>query len=246
MFTPIGFFAPAGGGQVTDGLTGYFDAGDASSYPGTGTTWYDLSATGQNLTWSSNPSGIHTSGDTGYFSLSSSTRYRATLTAAVPNTTWWDYTTNEVSLEFLFKSNGFVNYQYFLQGFNNLNSYLSNSSGYSPVGGSSLYVQFNNGGATVQQGMWTGTLSSGTWYHVIFSRNGNGGYVQINGSRNTSWSSLTTWNVAQTGTTLGIGWTGNEYLNSDYALLRIYNRALTTAEGDQQYDYYKNTRGYSI
>ena len=31
---------------VTDGLAFSVDAGDATSYPGSGTTWYDLSKTG--------------------------------------------------------------------------------------------------------------------------------------------------------------------------------------------------------
>ena len=33
---------------VTDGLTLHLDAGDTASYPGTGTTWYDLSGNGYN------------------------------------------------------------------------------------------------------------------------------------------------------------------------------------------------------
>ena len=35
---------------VTDGLVLNLDAGDPASYPGSGTTWTDLSATGRNGT----------------------------------------------------------------------------------------------------------------------------------------------------------------------------------------------------
>jgi hypothetical protein len=39
---------------VSDGLVLYLDAGDTASYPGTGTTWYDLSGGSRNYTFGSN------------------------------------------------------------------------------------------------------------------------------------------------------------------------------------------------
>ena len=54
MFTPFAFIkqeaAAAGPSYVTDGLTLYVDANNPASYPGTGTTWTDLSGGGRNLT----------------------------------------------------------------------------------------------------------------------------------------------------------------------------------------------------
>jgi hypothetical protein len=41
MYTPIGFFAPQGG-YVTDDLLWYVDANEVASYPGSGTTLFDL------------------------------------------------------------------------------------------------------------------------------------------------------------------------------------------------------------
>jgi hypothetical protein len=245
MYTPIGFFASQAN-QVIDGLTAYFDAGDVASYPGTGTTWTDLSPTARNITWNSTPASIHTAGATGFFALNTSNRLRASLTESIPNTTWYNKDNNEITLELLFRPIAFTNYQYFFAGFGNINSYLSDTTGYSPVGGSSLYVQFNNSGATAATGMYTGTLTANIFHHVIFSRNGNGGYVQVNGVRNTSWTSLTTWNINQGNTTFATGDTGAEFINSDYSVFRLYNRDLTENEGTQQYNYYKNVRGYSI
>ena len=40
---------------VTDGLVFYVDAGNSSSYPGSGTTWYDISGRGNNGTFSATP-----------------------------------------------------------------------------------------------------------------------------------------------------------------------------------------------
>ena len=54
MFTPFAFIkteaaAPAAT-YVTSGLQLYVDANNATSYPGTGNTWYDLSGNGRDLT----------------------------------------------------------------------------------------------------------------------------------------------------------------------------------------------------
>ena len=51
---------------VTDGLVLHLDAGVSASYPGSGTTWTDLSGNGRNFTWVSSPS--YTSGSIPYFS----------------------------------------------------------------------------------------------------------------------------------------------------------------------------------
>ncbi len=51
---------------VTTDLALLLDAGDITSYPGSGTTWTDLSGNGRNFTWVSSPS--YTSGAIPYFS----------------------------------------------------------------------------------------------------------------------------------------------------------------------------------
>ena len=51
---------------VTDGLVLALDAANPKSYPGSGTTWNDLSGNGRNFTWVSTPT--FTSGATPYFS----------------------------------------------------------------------------------------------------------------------------------------------------------------------------------
>ena len=51
---------------ITDGLVLCLDAANTKSYPGSGTTWFDLSGNGRNFTWVSSPS--FTSGPIPYFS----------------------------------------------------------------------------------------------------------------------------------------------------------------------------------
>jgi len=54
-------------GFVTTGLVLNLDAGNAASYPGSGTTWYDISGNGRNFTWPSAPS-FTSNGLSSYFS----------------------------------------------------------------------------------------------------------------------------------------------------------------------------------
>lgn len=53
----IKFDITSGGGgiPVTSGLVVYLDAGNPASYPGSGTTWYDLSGNSQNATFTGTP-----------------------------------------------------------------------------------------------------------------------------------------------------------------------------------------------
>jgi hypothetical protein len=60
-------------GIVSGGLQMYVDAGNAASYPGSGTTWSDLSGNGNDATLVNSPT--HTSGDSGYFQLNGSNQY---------------------------------------------------------------------------------------------------------------------------------------------------------------------------
>lgn len=54
MFTnPFAFMAAPATGTLPSGYSFYVDASDPASYPGTGTTWYDLSGNGYNMTLSS-------------------------------------------------------------------------------------------------------------------------------------------------------------------------------------------------
>jgi hypothetical protein len=52
---------------ITDGLALYLDSTNATSYPGTGTTWFDLSGNDRNFTWNT---ATFTSGSPSYFSTS--------------------------------------------------------------------------------------------------------------------------------------------------------------------------------
>lgn len=69
---------------VTRGLTMWLDAGNPTSYPGSGTIWYDLSGFGANITLQNSPAWI--SGTPAYFTFNGANQYGVGSTANVlPN-----------------------------------------------------------------------------------------------------------------------------------------------------------------
>jgi hypothetical protein len=58
----INFKTPTASSIVTNGLALYLDAGNASSYPGSGTNWTDLSSNGRNGTLTNGPTYSATNG----------------------------------------------------------------------------------------------------------------------------------------------------------------------------------------
>jgi hypothetical protein len=70
---------------ITSSMLLYLDAGNPTSYPGSGTTWYDISGNNNNTTGTSNTT--YNSGNGGYFAfvdpgwfLTSSSKYNVTYT----------------------------------------------------------------------------------------------------------------------------------------------------------------------
>ena len=70
---------------VTNGLTLALDAGNSKSYPGSGTTWTDLSGNGNNGTLVNNPT--YFAGEGGYFSFGSAGSQRTSFTYQTPQQT---------------------------------------------------------------------------------------------------------------------------------------------------------------
>ena len=77
---------------ITDGLVLALDATSVRSYPGTGTTWYDLSETGAN--WTLPAASVFSSGTMNYTSNTSS---------LTPPTAW--QSTTDLTIETWYKPN---------------------------------------------------------------------------------------------------------------------------------------------
>jgi len=214
---------------VTNGLVGYWDAANTRSYSGSGNTWYDLTANGNNLTLTNSPtfnsSGYFSTGSTGYFTGAGSasiptgnSSYTMLLFARL--STWADY-------------RGFMSVGDFLV--NNQSSALRTST--STLGnmihywwGNDLSVSNNNGNIQNNQWFYVGASFDGTTRRVYSNT------VLV--ASDTPTSHNVTSNTIQLAKTYS-----TEYLQGDISLAQIYNRALTAQEVLQNYNSTKKRYG---
>ena len=217
----------AGPEIVEDGLVLALDAGNTKSYPGSGTTWTDLSGNGNNGTLTNGPTYSSSNGGSIVFDGSNdyvSTNYTATfqdftlcgfVKADNPNgKTWEDI----------------------------IDSYDLDSSDWCRItlyqGKPSLEIDANSSRSSVTSST---IATADQWYHIVGVRSGTTGYLYINGILNKQNS--VTGNVISADTdsqffignisrptSLSEGWNGN------IAQVSIYNRALTASEIQQNFN----------
>ena len=217
---------------VTESLQFYVDAGLTSSYPGTGTTWYDISENSRNLTMNSLS---YSSNDGGYIIFDGS------------------HTADSVATYSINFSNGFtVESVAKFSGSDYEGLFAFNE----PMNGNYINVQAQGGTNIrweVDQGSsftTTNSLTSSTWYHVTCVYEGDSNNtsatarIYINGVENNTGSLY----ADRTGTSqnqtsnfvLGLH---DGYLNGNIALSRMYNKVLTPIEVLQNFNATKNRFG---
>jgi len=212
---------------ITDGLVLCLDAGNTKSYPGSGTTWTDLSANGNNGTLTNGPTYSGSNGGSIVFDGSNdyvSTNYTATfqdftlcgfVKADNPNGKSWE---------------------------DIIDSYDLDSSDWCRItlyqGKPSLEIDANSSRSSVTSST---IATADQWYHIVGVRSGTTGYLYINGILNKQNS--VTGNVISADTdsqffignisrptSLSEGWNGN------IAQVSIYNKALTASEIQQNFN----------
>ena len=207
---------------ITDGLVLALDAANQKSYPGSGTTWSDLSANGNNGTLtngptfsSSNQGSIVFDGTNDYVVCASSSSF-AFGTGDFTLEMWINHGTSGSSYTHLFSlpdQNTFSLKAYDAGTLGELYFYTPSFDTYTTI-------------PTATTNDWT--LDRNTWNHIVFLRRSSVAYGYKNGSLKGSKTAFTNNFTAQT---LNIGWGfGAEYRSKNIALARIYNRALTANE----------------
>jgi len=203
---------------VTNGLTLQLDANNSTSYPGSGTTWYDLAGTQQNITLVGTPT--YTAAAPSYFTFNGSTQRGSGTGAVLSSTSYtkcvWFY----------------------------LNSYVDNNIVSSDVGGHYMFFQ---GGNKMYNGHsnWTGfpsnypstaTFSLNTWYNAALTFNTTDGMkLYINGALDSSYTTIKTAFTGDGSTNIAAYGAGN-LLNGRIAKVYCYNVSLTAAEVLQNYN----------
>ncbi len=225
-------------GIVTQDLLLYLDAGNVLSYPGTGTTWTDLSSNANNAT--SLTGTTYSSSNSGYLTFNG-TSGSGSLVASKYNTPYTGKTIFVVGN--LATALSVSQYRAFLgasPGDRNFNFYL-----YSPSSGT-YQLHFSSGGI--------GTLSSnvtytvGTWFTAAVTQQTDGTLIYyFNGAVvNTTSQSFSQF---LSGATEWVGRADN-YWNGPLSVITVYKTALTTAQILQNhnavYSRYPPSSGASI
>jgi hypothetical protein len=253
---------------VTNGLQLYLDSRNSTSWPGSGTTWYDLSGNGKHATFYKNPtatavgsgpgvvegtvidgSTLINNGELYFNGTSSSAQYQY---AAGPNLgtnvlTW--------TINCWFKANSLVSTGELPAIFTGI--YTGYNAG-SPFGQSVNYcLQFYNGvgndnklyGGFYNPGSWqivpTGqTINTGTWYNGVVTYDGATINFYINNSLvSTKTNIYTTTLVSGLGYHVARRWDGYDSFDGYVPVTMMYNRALSTSELTQNFNYYRSRYG---
>jgi hypothetical protein len=222
--TNIGRTHIATKGVVQSGLVLNLDAGVSTSYPGSGTTWTDLSGNGNTGTLTNGPTYDSTNG--GYIVFDGTNDYVNIVDAAI-----LDLTASITSEAWVFavKSTG-------IQNVISKSSSIQNN-GY-------IYPRTDNGWNNcsfyLNIGTWT-TLSTAwpsrnAWHHTAATYDGNAMSIYINGnlvaSKSQTGAISTNTNALSIGDQPGY----SEYFGGNLSNLRLYNRALTAAEVKQNFN----------
>ena len=210
---------------VSTGLQLYLDAGNASSYPGSGTTWTDLSGNGKNYTLTNGPT--YSSSNGGIITFAGASSQYATSAATLFNST----TFNTYTMNLWAYPTGAGN---FVQ----VNGQATPNTAYHYSA-----IEISAGG-TISFGQWTGSLpvttiatstqSLNAWYNLVITYNGTTATAYVNGtsvgSTNIIWSSpgANTFMALMAIDTTNMG-TG-AYASGSLGAFMVYNRGLTADE----------------
>ena len=217
---------------VTSGLVLALDAADPNSYPGSGTTWNDISGNGNNPTLFNSPS--YNTSNAGNFVFNGTNQY---LTIPISS---GNYTSGSIC--FWVKKNSssqtICNWSDIPNG--PINSYA--------------YILYITATGTLQAYMYDPTFTpaqkyingstvmvTGNWYNCVFTwQNGTGNTgnftIYLNGQNQGSTSLTTAYafqNLFYIAAQSGIG---GSYFNGNIANTHIYNRALSATEITQNYN----------
>jgi hypothetical protein len=201
---------------VTDGLVFAVDAANTKSYPGSGTTWKDLSGNGNDGTLTNGPT--FNSGNGGSI-VFDGTNEHIVLDSTI--------TLNDFTATAVYDVSSLNTGWAMFFGSNDSDNFIS-------IGNSGTILRVQDVNSLNSDLSYSSTLNELTFLQVIQSGNTNTWYINgqnVGTSTNGSYGGMEITHMVyyQNGSSLGI-WSGNYYMAS------IYNRALSVSEITQNYN----------
>jgi hypothetical protein len=215
----MGFFR--GPQIVKDGLVLALDAGSPRSYPGSGTTWYDLSSTGVQL---SMVNGVAYSSDNQGVMYFDTTDDYATVAA----NSAYAFGTGDFTIEAWVKPTQLTNQYHHIVALPQQDTFALKAE----INTGNIYFyspSFTTYGSTSG---WT--LTQNVWNHVVFARVTSTAYAYLNGVSKGSKASFTNNFTSQT-LNIHNGWPG-EFTEMYFGPVRIYNIGLSSDQVLQNFN----------
>jgi hypothetical protein len=220
-----------GPGVITDGLVLCLDAADSLSYPGSGTTWTDLSGNSNTGTLTNGPTYSSTNG--GSIAFDGSNDWFSTSLSSIgdANTsfTWGGFvkvnasTTSNFFLFGNYTEN--ITTPFFAIAFNN--------------SGTNTFIYIRGSGGDGQQLLGTSkSLSLNNWYYIIGVRDAPANQVKlyVNGVLECTDGFTGSYSVKSSTNNFGGLRHLTNYLNANASSVVVYDRALTAAEIQQNFN----------
>ena len=222
---------------ITEGLVLYLDAANTRSYPGTGTTWSDLSRSGNNGSLingptfnSANGGSIVFDGTNDNVQLGAASKYisgnKITVSTWVKTNVVNDYRKIFVTVN---QGTQTINGIYFSLGPNN-------------EGGVNYGTYFGVKTTTFAAAIWPNNISITSFTNLVGTYDGTNIFLYVNGVLVAQQAQ--TGNIGTAGIARISGYdTGTEIWNGNIANVSIYNRALSATEIRQNYNATKTRFG---
>ena len=208
---------------ITNGLVLALDAGNTRSYPGSGTTFTDLSGFGNNGILTNGPTFI--SNNNGSIVFDGINDY-ILLNSSILNNTYtiesWSY----------LRGNRFTI-------FSNLNNDSnSKNNQFGTDGNRNIYFQISLNNNTYFYTSSTTNINLNQWYHISFTRIGTVAKIYINSIEiNATFIGSSSLDLQPYTSNYVIGRnSSSNYSNGYLSNLKVYNRALTAQEIHQNYN----------
>jgi hypothetical protein len=206
---------------VLNGLVLALDAGNTKSYPGSGTTWTDLIGRGNTGTLTNGPTYNNTSGGSIVFDGTNDNVSIGTngfSFGSSPGTlSAWAKTRDRTS------TGTIVSY----------GNAATNGARFLGIGQSNFY--FSGYGSSIS----ASGLSYDTWFNMVGVYDGTNASMYVNGALVAGPTDRSSWNTVASNAGIGKNVNNSEYWQGDVAQVQIYNRALSAAEIQQNYNAFK-------
>jgi hypothetical protein len=210
-------------GVVSSGLQLYLDAASYSSYPGSGTTWFDLSGNGNDVAMQNSGSISYTASGGGYFTLASNGYFNRASTTGIPTGTSAYTFSVWIQKGASWGGNGMIGVG---------SSTTTNQTNQFRTTSTNAYVNYWYGNDLAA----TSTVSPASqWVNIVAQWDGTTRKIWVNGTQVAS-AAASGLNVPSSLLLVGatnVG--GTETLRGNIGQALIYNRALSSTEINNNY-----------